>query len=84
MNRIQLSTPSTPFPLLMHYTLSTPIQEAEDVKIVYNDKLQITEYEARLVGTRSLKSSVTTKKVNGLMKTMTDRKNEIDDQKSAL
>lgn len=83
MNRIQLSTPSTPFPLLMHY-ISTPIQEAEDVKIVYNDKLQITEYEARLVGTRSLKSSVTTKKVNGLMKTMTDRKNEIDDQKPAL
>ena len=84
MNRIQLSTPSTPFPLLMHYTLSTPIQEAEDAPIIYNDQLQITEYDARIVGTRSLKSSVTTKKVNGLMKTMTDRKNEIDDQKSAL
>lgn len=84
MNRIQLSTPCIPFPLLMHYTPSTPIQEMEDVKIVYNDKLQITEYEARLVGTRSLKSSVTTKKVNGLMKTTTDRKNEIDDQKTVL
>ena len=84
MNTTHQSPISTPFPLLMHYTPSTPIQETEDVKIVYNDKLQITEYEARLVGTRSLKSSVTTKKVNGLMKTTTDRKNEIDDQKTVL
>ncbi len=86
MNIIQQSstTISNVFPLLMHYTPSTPIQEAEEVKIVYNDQLQITEYDARIVGTRSLKSSVTTKKVNGLMKTMTDRKNEIDDQKSVL
>ncbi len=84
MNTSQQSSISTPFPLLMHYTPSTPIQEVEEVKIVYNDQLQITEYDARIVGTRSLKSSVTTKKVNGLMRTMTDRKNEIDDQKSVL
>ena len=84
MNTSQQSSISTPFPLLMHYTPSTPIQESEEVKIVYNDQLQITEYDARIVGTRSLKSSVTTKKVNGLMKTMIDRKNEIDDQKSVL
>ncbi|MBM6718707.1 hypothetical protein H6B13_03490 [Bacteroides gallinaceum] len=84
MNTSQQSVINTPFPLLMHYTSSTPIQESEDRPIVYNDQLQITEYDARIVGTRSLKSSVTTKKVNGLMKTMTDRKNEIDDQKSVL
>lgn len=84
MNTLQQSTSSTPFPLLMRYTPSTSIQEAEDTPIMYNDQLQITEYDARIVGTRSLKSSVTTKKVNGLMKTMTDRKNEIDDQKSVL
>lgn len=84
MNIPQQTTICTPFPLLMRYTPSTPIQEAEDAPIIYNDQLQITEYDARIVGTRSLKSSVTTKKVNGLMKTMTDRKNEIDDQKSAL
>lgn len=84
MNTSQQSVINTPFPLLMHYTPSISIQEAEEVKIVYNDQLQITEYDARIVGTRSLKSSVTTKKVNGLMKTMTDRKNEIDDQKSVL
>ncbi len=84
MNTSQSSRASTPFPLLMRYTPSTPIQEAEDRPIVYNDQLQITEYDARIVGTRSLKSSVTTKKVNGLMKTQTDRKNEIDDQKSVL
>ena len=84
MNTSHPSRTSTPFPLLMHYTPSTPIQETEEVKIVYNDHLQITEYDARIVGTRSLKSSVTTKKVNGLMKTQTDRKNEIDDQKSVL
>ena len=74
MNTSQQSSISTSFPLLMHYTPSTPIQESEEVKIVYNDQLQITEYDARIVGTRSLKSSVTTKKVNGLMKTTTDRK----------
>lgn len=84
MNTTQQFPISTPFPLLMYYTPSTPIQEAEEVKIVYNDQLQITEYDARIVGTRSLKSSVTTKKVNGLMKTTTDRKNEIDDQKTVL
>lgn len=86
MNIIQQSstTISNVFPLLIHYTPSTPIQESEEVKIVYNDQLQITEYDARIVGTRSLKSSVMTKKVNGLMKTMIDRKNEIDDQKSVL
>ena len=84
MNTIQQPITSNVFPLLMRYTPSAPIQEAEDRPIVYNDQLQITEYDARIVGTRSLKSSVTTKKVNGLMKTMTDRKNEIDDQKSVL
>lgn len=84
MNAIQSSRASNVFPLLMRYTSSTPIQEAEDRPIVYNDQLQITEYDVRIVGTRSLKSSVTTKKVNGLMKTTTDRKNEIDDQKSVL
>ena len=84
MNIFYPSRISTSFPLLMHYTPSTPIQESEEVKIEYNDQLQITEYDARIVGTRSLKSSVTTKKVNGLMKNTTDRKNEIDDQKSVL
>lgn len=84
MNTSQQSPISTSFPLLMHYTPATPIQEVEDTPIVYNDNLQITEYDARIVGTRSLKSTVTTKKVNGLMKTVTDRKNEIDDQKTVL
>lgn len=71
-------------PLLLHFTPSTPIREAEDVPIVYDDKRQTTEYDARIVGTRSLKSSITNKKVNGLFKTTTDRKNEIDDQKTVL
>ena len=30
-------------PLLMYYTPSTPIEEMDDVKISYNDILQITE-----------------------------------------
>ena len=45
MNTSQQSVINTPFPLLMHYTSSTPIQESEEVKIVYNDQLQITEYD---------------------------------------
>ena len=52
----------------------------DEVKIVYNDKLQITEYEARMIGTKCLKTSTTwIKKTAGVNKT--DRKNEIDDQK---
>lgn len=48
---------------MIRYTHSTPIQKAEDMSIVYNDQLQITEYDTQIVETRSLKSSVTTKKV---------------------
>lgn len=67
-------------PLLMNYTPSTRIEEMNEVKIVYNDKLQITEYEARMIGTKCLKTSTTwIKKTAGVNKT--DRKNEIDDQK---
>lgn len=46
-------------PLLMNYTPSTRIEEMDEVKIVYNDKLQITEYEARMIGTKCLKTSTT-------------------------
>ena len=70
-------------PLLMNYTPSTRIEEMDEVKIVYNDKLQITEYEARIIGTKCLKVTTTWINIkNGGKKGKTDKKNEIDDQKS--
>lgn len=70
-------------PLLMYYTPSTPIEEMDDVKISYNDILQITEIEARVIGTKCLKSNSTKKKSSSgkSIQFVTDKKNEIDDKK---
>ena len=68
-------------PLLMYYTPSTPIEEMEDVKISYNDILQITEIEARTIGTKCLKSRGTKVKSGSSTVTRSDKKNEIDDSK---
>ena len=67
-------------PLLVYYTHATPIEEAEDVKIPYNDVLQITEVEMRQIGTKCLKSSSTRVRVKP-QAYRTDKKNEIDDSK---
>lgn len=64
-------------PLMMNFTVPTPIEETDPVIIHYNDKDQIT-IEMRIVGTRSLRSHGTRKKTG----TVWDRKNEIDDSKS--
>ena len=65
-------------PLLMGFTPSTKIQEETNpVSFIYNDGQQIVMYDMRIIGTRSLKTSWTK---NGVSK-VTDRKNEIDDQK---
>lgn len=69
-------------PLLMNFTTPTPIQEADDIKFIYNDGQQIS-YEMRIVGTRSLKSHSTRyKNSGGGISSKTDRANEIDDSKS--
>ena len=82
-SRIRQNAGGSVMPLLMSYTPATPIEEADEVRISYNDILQITEIEARTVGTYSLKVRATQKKTGKNAHTaVTDRKNEIDDSKN--
>lgn len=65
-------------PLLMNFTPATPIEEETEMyNVIYDEKNQIV-YDMRMIGTRSLRVSVTHK--NG--QSPTDRKNEIDDSKN--
>lgn len=70
-------------PLLMNFTTPTPIQEADEIKFIYNDGEQIS-YEMRTIGTRSLRSVNTAfKDKNGNNCHKNDPKsNQIDDSKS--
>lgn len=68
-------------PLLMGFTPKTQIQESElNERFIYDNIMQITEYDMRTVGTKSLRSSMTKSGNQGGQKT--DKKNEIDDQKT--
>ena len=80
-------TNSSAFPLLMGITHPTPVKEADDSQIIYDEQKQVT-YETmgimgwlskthRTIGTRCYRTS-STKKGSGLV---TDQKNEIDDTK---
>lgn len=64
-------------PLLMGFTPSTKIEETDNVKMCYNDELQIMEYEARLIGTKCLRNVISNKRSG-----VTDNKNVMDDQKN--
>ena len=68
-----------PMPLLMGYTFPTPIQTTEDERVIYDPILQRTQFDMRVIGTKSLKTVSTDKGKNGKWP---DKKNEIDDQKS--
>ena len=62
-------------PLLMGFTPQTPIQTCDvNEKFIYDEFMQITEYDMVTVGTKSLKIRQTGQKI--------DRKNEIDDSKT--
>lgn len=72
----------TPMPLLMGFTPVTKIMGAENSqqRIIYDPISQTNEMDLRIIGTYSLKISVT-----HVGRTVTtDKKNEIDDQKSVL
>lgn len=73
----------TVMPLLMGCTRPSPIETMEDdVRIIYDPMTQRSIMNMRYVGTYSLKvRSTHYKKGNGNY-SMTDRKNEIDDQKN--
>lgn len=68
-------------PLLMGFTPKTQIQEGGvNERFIYDSMMQITEYDMRTVGTKSLKSVSTKSKLNKGC-TVPDKKNEIDDSK---
>lgn len=76
----QNSYGNSAMPLLMGFTPKTQIQEGGvNERFIYDGIMQITEYDMRTVGTKSLKSSQT-KVSAGSSKT--DHKNAIDDSKS--
>lgn len=77
---LQQNSYSNPvMPLLMGFTPKTQIQESElNERFIYDNIMQITEYDMRTVGTKSLKSHSTKKDANTWQ---TDKKNEIDDSK---
>ena len=71
---------TTILPLLMGINRPSAIQEADEVTIIYDELRQVV-YDARTVGTKSLKSHFTLAK--GRVGTgKTDKKNEIDDSKT--
>lgn len=69
-------------PLLMGCTAPTPIEmdEMEHI-IIYDPVTQKVVMDMRVVGTKSLKQTVTSTGKMGTVK-HTDKKNEIDDSKS--
>lgn len=73
-------TQTSVLPILMGMTTPSPIQEADEVTIIYDEVHQVV-YDMRTVGTKSLKSHFTLAK--GCVGTgKTDKKNEIDDSKT--
>lgn len=78
----QNSYRSSAMPLLMGFTPKTQIQEGGlNERFIYDNIMQITEYDMRTVGTKSLKSSTTKIKNGSGMLAKSDKKNEIDDSK---
>lgn len=71
-------------PFIMGCARPSPIEAMEDEeKVIYDPMTQSTVLNMRVVGTRSLRSSLTNKKTAlGGHKLVTDKKNEIDDSKS--
>lgn len=72
----------TPMPLLMGFTPATRIMEAGNgPRLIYDPISQIIEMDLRLIGTRSLKTSMTSQAPRS---PKFDMKNEIDDQKNVI
>ena len=77
---LSIRTQMTTHPILMGMTKPSPIQEAEEETVMYDEFRQIV-YDARTVGTKCLKSHFTLAK--GCVGTgHSDKKNEIDDSKT--
>ncbi len=70
-------------PLLMGCTMPQAIEvEQMEEKIIYDPMTQKVVMNMRTIGTRCLKIRSTIKIVRHTQKCSTDKKNEIDDQKS--
>lgn len=69
-------------PLMMGFTNPTLIETCDQIEhFAYDDAKQITQYDMRTVGTKSLKSVSTASKLNKGVNVV-DKKNEIDDTKN--
>jgi hypothetical protein len=74
------SSNGMPMPLLMAYMTATAIQEAgSEAPVMYDPVSQTVPYDARQMGTYSLKVSSTKNATGG---TNPDKKNAIDDSKN--
>lgn len=73
------SKKSAVLPMLMQCTEPSKIKEGDNNAFIYDPFRQIVEMDMRIVGTRSLKSSMT--KIGNGPGAKMDQKNEIDDQK---
>ena len=73
-----------PMPLLMGCTKPSAIQDENNVpSMMYDPISQIVEIDCRILGTKSLKTThFVAKNSSGGRVSKTDKKNEIDDQKS--
>jgi hypothetical protein len=77
----RIQSTGTHLPLLMGYTRPSQIQEMEKEAPIMYDPVSQTVFDMQKVGTKSLKTSWT--KVAGKVNAVADKKNEIDDSKSA-
>ena len=73
-----------PMPLLMGFTKPSKIQTVEnETPVMYDPMKQIVAFDMRVVGTKSLKTSMTLKRGTASCGCReVDKKNEIDDQKN--
>lgn len=79
-------TNGQPMPLLMGYTQPSKIKTLEnDIPVIYDPISQMVKLDFGVVGTKSLKSSITRKRNPSNPKGfigVRDEKNEIDDRKN--
>ena len=85
MKNLQMKDSTTPvMPLLMACTKPSPIETCDcEQPLIYDPISQTVPLDMRIVGTKSLKRTMTKYKPAGAtnMSVKQDQKNEIDDQK---
>lgn len=80
MNTTSVTGRTELFPLLMHFTHATPIDEWDGNGKVLYDEINEIVYDARTIGTKSLKQKMT--KIAKYTNKTDGRVNAIDDSKT--